>query len=71
MTNANEFIHYISCEADGNDNLGLTKREYFAAMAMQGMLSSSESLKGIDAEKYAAASIMCADALINELNKTK
>ncbi|MCF8339745.1 MAG: hypothetical protein K9I82_02130 [Chitinophagaceae bacterium] len=46
---------------------GLTKREYFAAMAMQGLLANDSSLitgKVRDAVK-------AADALIEELNKTK
>lgn len=46
------------------DQHGLTKREYFAAMAMQGMLS--------DPERYgviAKGAVKFADALIKELNK--
>ena len=46
---------------------GLTKREYFAAMALQGLLANDSALitsKVIDAVK-------AADALIEELNKTK
>jgi hypothetical protein len=46
---------------------GLTKREYFASMAMQGLLANDSALitsKVIDAVK-------AADALIEELNKTK
>jgi len=46
------------------DQYGLTKREYFAAMAMQGMLS--------DPERYGAIAkwaVKFADALIEELNK--
>ena len=45
----------------------LTKREYFAAMALQGLLANDSGLitsKAIDAVK-------AADALIEELNKTK
>lgn len=41
---------------------GLTKREYFAAMLMQGMLSSDELFQ--DTAEYA---VMAADALLNEL----
>jgi hypothetical protein len=46
---------------------GLTKREYFAAIALQGLLANDSALitsKVIDAVK-------AADALIDELNKTK
>ena len=44
---------------------GLTKREYFAAMAMQGITSRI----GWDAEDAAKHAVNCADALINALNK--
>ena len=47
---------------------GLTKREYFAAMAMQGLLADYESEYIEDYSKYA---VKLADALIEELNKTK
>ena len=47
---------------------GLTKREYFAAMAMQGFLSCNTHDSIEDDVKYAVKS---ADALIDELNKTK
>ena len=53
---------------------GLTKREYFAAMAMQGLLSSDipESTGNTPADRrsyLARTSIQIADALIAELNK--
>lgn len=55
---------------------GLTKREYFAAMAMQGILSASHSDAESSAGFYspqdkniAIMSVQYADALINELNK--
>jgi hypothetical protein len=47
---------------------GLTKREYFAAMAMQGFLSCNAHDSIEDDVKY---SVKCADLLIEELNKTK
>ena len=44
---------------------GLTKREYFAAMAMQGLLACEKS------ETFAAeCGVFTADELIKELNKT-
>lgn len=48
---------------------GLSKREYFAAKAMQGMLATE---RGWDesAERLAALAIAQADALIAELNRT-
>ncbi len=63
---------------------GLTKREYFAAMAMQGLLANSKALMDIDAgvkERKGDMKDVCAitailalnhsDALIAELNKQK
>lgn len=47
---------------------GLTKREYFAAMAMQGMASEYLGLQSGD-EELAARSVRYADALIKELAK--
>jgi hypothetical protein len=46
---------------------GLTKREYFAAMAMQGLLTESQVLDNHD--KFAKFAVQAADALIAELNK--
>ncbi|QMW05381.1 hypothetical protein [Spirosoma foliorum] len=46
------------------DTQTLTKREYFAAMAMQGLLASGESVA--DSAKRA---VRAADILIEELNK--
>ena len=50
---------------------GLTKREHFAGLAMQGM-SSHPDFFGMDvkfAENIAADSVKFADALLKELNK--
>ena len=56
---------------------GLTKREYFAAMAMQGLLANPEWMKVYEGEKYlmmadtmATVSVERADALLSELNKS-
>lgn len=46
---------------------GLTKRELFAAMALQGLLACPEEL---DTEYAAHNAVACADALIAELEKT-
>lgn len=46
----------------------LTKREYFAALAMQGMMACAPD--SIDARKISASiSVEIADALIEALNK--
>lgn len=47
---------------------GLTKRELFAAMAMQGILSDSEYNEPV--ERLASSSVRAADALIAELAKS-
>ncbi len=46
---------------------GLTKREYFAAVALQGLLNANSQT----AEDHAEQAIACADALIDALNKTQ
>lgn len=46
---------------------GLTKREYFAAMAMQGLIANSKETRGIMSTTDIAVQI--ADSLINRLNK--
>jgi len=50
---------------------GLTKREYFAAAAMQGILSNQEFLKNLNAEcdLVVTAIIEIADKLLAELAK--
>lgn len=49
---------------------GLTKREYFAAMAMQGILGNPY-MKNYPKNKIAEESVAMADALINALNEQK
>lgn len=50
---------------------GLTKREYFAAMAMQGILATVTIGREDYAVIIAQAALMNADALIAELNKER
>jgi hypothetical protein len=55
---------------DGSEivNMGLTKREYFAAMAMQGMIGNRYfDLRNLDIISKCA--VQQADALIEALNK--
>ena len=66
MTNANDSIN--NSEQGPQD--GLTKREYFAAMAMQGMASSWHN-NDQDRQEVAKRSVKLADALITALNQTK
>ena len=47
---------------------GLTKREYFAAMALQGFITKY----GVDCqEEHIKQAVFVADIFIEELNKTK
>lgn len=70
MTNGNDFVNMTEdCYKDNTSgklvySYGLTKRELFAAMAMQGMLAYGEN--NYDPCVYAAS---YADRLIAELNK--
>jgi predicted transcriptional regulator len=47
----------------------LTKREYFAAMAMQGFVAATRYDSDSDIEYFAQIAVQAADALIAELNK--
>ncbi len=54
---------------DGVEEYGLTKREYFAALAMQGILSGCDvEYCESDSQQIALAAVMNADALIKTLN---
>jgi len=75
MTNGNDPIN-LGSEVDRNSNplkehLGLTKREYFAAMAMQGIVSNHQMIDTVDWIWLAENSVKAADALINALNQEK
>ena len=48
--------------------IGLTKREYFAAIALQGILSNTETLSSDDNMCIECCNI--ADSLIKQLNDT-
>ncbi|ROI05488.1 hypothetical protein EGI16_03625 [Chryseobacterium sp. G0240] len=50
------------------DNQGLTIREYYAGLAMQGM-KSNPNLSGLSVEFIAEQAVKVADALIKELLK--
>ena len=72
-TNGNDFVNMTKdCYEDNASgklvySYGLTKRELFAAMAMQGYCSNSEFI--INPTAAAITAIQTADALIAELNK--
>lgn len=74
MTNAKDSAYARpSSEYDGRQVegcKGLTKREYFAALAMQGILTNSLFDTELEIQKsIAALSVVHADALIEQLNK--
>ena len=50
---------------------GLTKREYFAGLAMQGLLVNMGRNRIRDAHHAAQEAVECADALIEQLNQSE
>jgi hypothetical protein len=68
-TKANESINRI-LYMDNYTSEGLTKREYFAAMAMKGIITNKDGLD-IKIERIVESAVDTADALIEELNKTR
>ena len=57
-------------ETNNNFYLGLTKREYFAVLAMQGYCGGEfTGQSGMSPESIAKWSVEMADALLTELNK--
>jgi hypothetical protein len=68
-TNAEDSINSVCLQLNNGEifsTRGLTKREYFAAMAMQGVLASE-----FEYDDVAKAALNFADNLIKELNKEK
>lgn len=60
----------VTADGDGNSVIqehGLTKREHFAALAMQGLASKNNSTHEV--ETCAQVAVGMADALIAALNK--
>lgn len=53
--------------ADCYSREGMTKREYFAVMAMQGLIAQSDKAKS--AAEFARHAVIAADALLTELEK--
>lgn len=48
---------------------GLTKREHFAAMAMQGMMANTHAIENLSQNDLAQEAVSMADALLKELEK--
>lgn len=55
--------------ASNDTTTGLTKREYFAAMALQGILSNAATNNDVETSHIVEDACLFADALIEELNK--
>jgi hypothetical protein len=69
MKNGNQSINPINTNTLISQ-MGLTKREYFAAMAMQGLLSNTD----VDTRKTDGLTRSCvilADALLSQLESLK
>ena len=67
MTNENDNAYPSGAEQGVGREYGLTKRELFAAMAMQGYCGNAEFI--INPTAAAITAVQTADALIAELNK--
>lgn len=79
MTNGNESVYFVpdtmkaittmSVESYGTQ--GLTKREHFASMFLQGLISNSAyaSNQKVNATTLVQVAALAADMLIDELNK--
>lgn len=54
------------------DNEGLTKREHFAAMALQGIMANADpQICGLGTDRVAEWAVGASDALIAALNKAQ
>jgi hypothetical protein len=74
MKNVNQpafgFVDNRSSSYEDNEvHYGLTKREYFAAMAMQGFLLHTTGTGLRSTKDYARKSIELADELLNQLGE--
>ena len=60
---------YNIMEQSGGEFGGLTKRENFAAMAMQGMMANTHAVENLSQIDVAKEAVSMADALLKELDK--
>jgi len=69
MSNGNEAAFGHGSPANGGEP-GVSKREYFAGLAMQGVLANPALADNIeDASDVAEAAVLAADALLTALSK--
>lgn len=74
MNNADQPVYPLPSDVDSSkvECIGLTKREHFAGLAMQGLLANPKQIADFtDFEWIAQHAIGYADALLKELSKTK
>lgn len=77
MSKSNESAFPVSKHVERQTEIGLSKRELFAAMAMQGIMAFGDPQGEIEdsalpmAMVIARGAVMCADALLVELSKTE
>ena len=69
ITRANDLAYPVR-KMDTINYTGLTKREYFASMALQGIIANKDGLD-IKIERIAESAVDMADTLIEELNKRR
>ncbi|WP_277496770.1 hypothetical protein [Elizabethkingia anophelis] len=74
MKNANEPISPVltqSASLQNETSLGLTKREYFAGLAMQAIIPNWNLMKGVERGAVADIAVEMADSLLRQLENTK
>lgn len=65
-TNANTYVYPVGDHSHIQGEYGLTKREYFAALAMQGLFASAE-YPSASSIQIAEMAVRQADALLKRL----
>lgn len=72
MNKADECVYPSNHDDNFAPEYGLSKREYFATMAMKGILSNGSMISttiGFSIEWVSSESVRSADALLEELSK--
>jgi hypothetical protein len=69
MENGDKSAFPADAERLRGTDLGLTKREYFAIRAMQGLLAAAAEPVNFGAHEYATAAVIHADYLLAALDK--
>ena len=59
----------FACASEGVFQWGLTKREYFAGLAMQGLLANEDFIRNNPDDVIVGYSVKIADDLLKELDK--